>query len=71
MGTNKLQGEWTQLDMDDLVAIQREVRAAIDATRKLSGKLRLQMGLLQSGGYFPRGRLSGASLPTERKGAHE
>jgi tRNA-dependent cyclodipeptide synthase len=36
------QVEWNQLELDDLVTVQRQVRAAIDAKRKLSGKLRLQ-----------------------------
>ncbi len=31
---------WDQLEMEDLTAIQRQVRAAIDAKRKLAGKLR-------------------------------
>jgi len=33
--------EWDQFEFADLVAIQREVRAAIDAKRKLAGKVRL------------------------------
>lgn len=39
----ELQGQstaWEQLELDELVAIQRQVRAAIDAKRKLAGKLR-------------------------------
>jgi tRNA-dependent cyclodipeptide synthase len=31
---------WDQLEVDELTAIQRQVRAAIDAKRKLAGKLR-------------------------------
>jgi hypothetical protein len=34
---------WDQLELDELAAIQRQVRAAIDAKRKLAGRLR-QMG---------------------------
>lgn len=32
--------EWEQFEIPDLVAVQRKVRAAIDAKRKLSGRLR-------------------------------
>jgi len=31
---------WEQLEVDELAAVQRQVRAAIDAKRKLAGKLR-------------------------------
>jgi len=31
---------WEQLEMDELAAVQRQVRAAIDGKRKLAGKLR-------------------------------
>src|SRR5215510_424237 len=31
---------WDQLDLEDLAAIQRQVRAVIDAKRKLAGKQR-------------------------------
>lgn len=33
--------DWAGLELDDLVAVQRQVRSAIDAKRKLTGKLRL------------------------------
>jgi tRNA-dependent cyclodipeptide synthase len=38
------QTAWDHLDLDELAAIQRQVRAAIDAKRKLAGRLR-QMDL--------------------------